>query len=377
MNEKNDATSRKPVPGVALRRLLDKGQVGFLQHEILSRVWIKGTLRMKELSEQIMKEVIDAFCARYPQDSDKCTFTKIKRMFCAMRPSRLSTHEGALPRTSVVFEYKEPVKRHAAFSALQEQAVRTVDRTKQLLSDAHFNASSPELAEHVATLSNLHHEFEEWCAGFGKDLVVATDTRNSLRVALKQMNDAIAGSVGKELRDEEEQEEAVKESVSDVTHVRKSQTVSFTIYQKQIPFLKKAADIVKLHAEFVKQLHTESKQNDSLVKTTPAESCDELASLVDTADSIRELEKEISSSEKALQALYEKKSKFSMPVMVPMHKRAPKFLGFFLLPDGKVRHFSVGLDNEKGDESVCNLLRAKHGYAKSRTGKLITHYTPK
>jgi len=32
---------------------------------------------------------------------------------------------------------------------------------------------------------------------------------------------------------------------------------------------------------------------------------------VDTADSVRELEKEISSSEKALQALYEKKSKNS------------------------------------------------------------------
>jgi len=63
--------------------------------------------------------------------------------------------------------------------------------------------------------------------------------------------------------------------------------------------------------------------------------------------------------------------------MAPMHKRSAKYLGFFLLPDGKMKHISIGLDGEMGDKSACQLLLAKHGYVPLGKGTRIKHYTPK
>jgi len=96
-----------------------------------------------------------------------------------------------------------------------------------------------------------------------------------------------------------------------------------------------------------------------------------------TAESIRELGAEINKAEEHLLDLYEKKRKSGLTPTMPVHKRKSKFLGFFLVPDGKVKHFSIGLDTEKGDERACQLLLAKHGFAPVRKGKRITHYSLK
>ena len=91
-------------------------------------------------------------------------------------------------------------------------------------------------------------------------------------------------------------------------------------------------------------------------------------------DSAQAIDSEIIKIEHTLLEMYQKKHKYGKPVMRP---RDSKFLGFFLLPNGKVKHFSVGLDGNTGDERHCQLLLAKYGHFPRRMGKNITHYTSK
>jgi len=346
--------------------------MGFIHYEILSRIWVEGTLRIKELNEQMITEIVEAFGAMYPHDSDKCFPQKVVRLYNEMRPVRVLQEVNA-SATSVPYKISDTVKRHAALFAMQEQATRVLDETNQLLLEPSLETSSPEFAERLAVLSNLHHEFEEWCVKYGSDVVTACNTRNALRRALEQMNEAIL--LNTQIREGEG--EVVEEPVT-LRSVRGGvKGLADSIYSKQIHFMRKVSKLVDLHTEYAAQRHHESKQNKRHEGSVPVISRTGMAPIVSTADSVRELEAEIGSAEKNLLSLYEKKRKFNMSVVAPMRNRKAKFLGFFLIPDGKVKHFSFGIDGETGDESVCQLLLAKHGFAPIRKGKRITHYTSK
>jgi hypothetical protein len=320
--------------------------------------------------------VTEVFCAKYPEGSEMGLVPpKIKRVYAGMRPVRRSQIGEDPATSSVLFEYPESVKRHAALFSMQEKATSVLESTNKLLAEASLEPSSPELAELVVRLSNLHHEYEEWCFGHGKDIVAANNTRNSLRVALNQINDAI-----KNARNDQgiaQEEDAVVETTSHTPRMGGARGCYIAMWKKQTSYMKKVKELLNLHDELNTQLEIESKHNEHLnppVESTSSAPRIQVAPLVDAADSVRELENEICNSEKALAALYEKKRKFGMPVMTA-RERKPKYLGFFLLSDGKVKHYSVGLDGETGDERSCQLLLAKHGYSPSRKGKRITDYT--
>jgi hypothetical protein len=140
-------------------------------------------------------------------------------------------------------------------------------------------------------------------------------------------------------------------------------------------YKRKASELVDLHGEYAKQLELERRQNDAVVDSTPHLPCTHLVPLIQTTYNVRDLEKEISDSENALMALYEKKRNFGVPETMSAHQRTPKYLGFFLLPEGKIKHVSLGLDEDTGDESFCQLMLAKHGYSQNHKGKRITHFT--
>jgi len=357
-------------------RYLDPGQTGFVQYEILSRIWVEGTYRIKELTDEMVREVVEAFGAMYPQDSDSCFPQKIYRMYNQMRPVRIPQPVNA-STTSVLFEYSEPVKRHAALFALQQQAARALDDANQLLADASMETSSPEFAERLAVLSNLHHEFEEWCVKYGSDVITACNTRNALRCVLERMNDAISSCT---------QKEQLELKPVSSNSLRASKVVSDSIHNRQVLFMRRASKLVDLHNEQANIRQREKKQNIGrdvcaeempIREEAPIINTTRVAPIVNAADSVRELELDISTTEKSLLALYEKKRKFGTSVMAPMHKRNAKFLGFFVLPDGKMKHISIGLDGETGDKSACQLLLAKHGYVPLGKGTRIKHYTSK
>jgi len=358
------------------RRNLNPGQMGFVNYEILSRVWIEGTYRIKHLTDEMVKEVVEAFGAMYPHDSEICFPEKVNRMYSNLRPVRLPQPVNA-SATSVLYELSEPVKKHAALFALQQQATRVLDDTNQLLADASMETSSPEFAERLAVLSNLHHEFEEWCVKYGSDIVTACNTRNALRLVLQRMNDAISSCA----QTRELEQEPVSSNLP-----RGGKGVTDSIHNKQVLFMRKASKLVKLHNEHAvirQRERTQSRVRDGSVPDAPNSeeapiiNTTRIAPIVNAADSVRELELEISNAEKNLLALYEKKRKFGTSVMAPVHKRNAKFLAFFLIPDGKMKHFSIGLDGETGDESACKLLLAKHGYVPLGKGTRIKHYTSK
>jgi len=214
------------------RKRLDPCQTGFLQYEILSRIWIEGTLRIKELDEQIIEEVIDAFRSTYPHDSEKCSTPKIRRLYNEMRPVRFRQDGEATP-SGVAFAYSEPVKRHAALFALQQQATRVLDEHKQLVAEASLEAL-PDFAEHLAHLANISREFEDWCIKHGRDVVAACNTRNALRNALEQLNNlTFTLNTGKQQELSEEEPATLDDFIGGTKGVASS------IYSKHFTFMKK------------------------------------------------------------------------------------------------------------------------------------------
>jgi len=260
---------------------------------------------------------------------------------------------------------------------LQQQARTALENTNKMLADSSMDTSSPEFAERLAVISNLHHEFEEWCVRYGSDVVTACNTRNALRRVLERMNDAISSCT---------QQEQLACDPASGNLLRGAKGVTDSIHRKQILFMRKASKLVNLHNEHAAIRQREGKQSrcrDGSVPHVPSSdvapiiNTTRIAPIVNAADSVRELESEIRNTESNLLTLYERKRKFGTSVVAPLHKRNAKFLAFFMIPDGKMKHFSIGLDGEIGDESACKLLLAKHGYAPLGKGTRIKHYTSK
>jgi len=359
------------VAGAKQRRLhiLDPGQMGFVHYEILSRIWIEGTLRIRDLNEQMTKEVVAAFSAAYPHECEKVSTQKIRRVFNEMRPVR-TPQDVSASTTPLSFEYSEPVKRHAALFSMQQQATRVLEASKQMLAaEVVIEPSSAEFAEHLASLSSLHQEFEDWCTKYGRDVVAATNTRNDLRHAVEQLNNVSFATSTQRDEDNKEPESS--------SFLRGTKSIAEAISSNNHTFLKRALKLADLHTTYIHQLEVERKRIKRHDGSAPAASSSQMTPIISASDSVRELESEISNTEKTLLALYEKKRKFCLASTVTAHKRDTKFLAFFLIPDGKMKHFSIGLDCDTGDESLCQLALAKHGYVSMRKGKRIKHYTSK
>ena len=363
--------TRRDEMSLRKRTKLLSRQTGFLHYEILSRIWIEGTLKIREMNELMVQEVYVAFCIAYPDETLKCTTKKIRRMYQSMRPYRSLQDDTSAP---TVYEYSEPVKRHVAIFDMQQQATCFLQKTNKLLAEAALDASSPEFVEHHVGLAKLHREFESLCNEYTKDVASINDSRIALQIALEQIKEAIAPT----RLIETTHDDVVEEPGSNARRLAEGlRPVVNSLYKKHLLFLKKATQLVRLHTEYMhrRQLEKNKKMSVDVNGNAKSVPCDEEAvPILNTAEAVQALELDIIKAENVLLSLYEKKHKFGKHVM---RHRNSKFLGFFLLPDGKVKHFSVGLGSETGDERHCRLLLAKYGHLPRYKGKRITHYTSK
>jgi len=325
---------------------------GFLHNKLLERVWIEGTMRMKPLEDGMVEEVLEAFSARYPEEGTLLTKENIKRIFRKLRPARVVDNG----ETSLVGEliYSEPLKRHVSLFSLQQKARLLLDALAEAASDESFVQIANDTTRGFGNISDLHATFVDWCSGYGEDILSANTTRLALQSALERLHKIGPVSTDK-------QSVAIKE-------------VSQKIMRKQNSFLRKAKELVRLQDEHTTRQEAVGRNcfNEKGSNATEIQREDTRSEVV------KDLQIEIAAMELALRAAYEKQWTLTNQTPRAVSEKKTKFMAFFLLPNGKVKHFSIGLENMKdGDQEACMLMMAKHGYATSLKGRVIKHYASK
>jgi len=337
-------------------------QSGFLQHLVFERVWIEGTMRIKKLDEGMVTEIREVFAFKYPEHKELCTAAKVKRVYDSMRPIIVKLGDET---TLVELKYTDVMRRYLSLDAMQRDA-------RQLL--VSINQPEPLGSTNVADaddinsrLLKLHTSFFDWCMGLGVDIEPANQTRVALEQALEQREvpkPSVAAIAVKTLKVVDEAK-AKKDA--------KDKCMSMYICNKQRSFAKKVSDLLRLHNEHA-STRNKKQRSELVVEGSTAEVIATPMPENDGADVIlKGMEKKIRAMESALIEAYEEKR--TMESKQPAQDATTQFLGYFILPNGKVRHYSAGVSNMDGDGDahLCKVLLAKYGQKPNLKRKWLTH----
>jgi len=336
---------------------MEKRQTGFLQYLVFRRVCIEGTMRIKALEETDVVAIRDAFILKYPEAEALCNNAKVKRVFDSFRPFQASsTRQGTEP-TLPTLQHTATMHRYVAFDAMQREAKRLLD-TLEL-----EEPSNTPLDSEGNDLKTLHSSFVAWCGGYGADIESAAITRVALQRAMEKNRPPNPSSNVKFSSSSFDEPEEQREC--SVKYMSKR------ICNKQKSFERKVFDLLQLHNEKA----TSRKAASKTAFLAPLEA-QQVPSVADMDQSLEALQNDIQAMENALIDAYEKRRKLSPSKAIGRREnRKAVFLGYFILPSGKVRQYSAGIGIREGDYQACRLLLAKHDCQPDLSKKKWLSYT--